>query len=147
MLKGLEWAKTNASNTPGRTVGYSQHSAKGRFCLENEDLFDLRRLSIFQKEAPPHCQERTESSPFPIWILVDYVHDDARSEILWYQRHVTSVQITLHYRRSILSMKPNQTHHTWDQRLILARDTHSSQCTLFVLFGLEMTLLVTKVVL
>jgi hypothetical protein len=102
-------AKTNAPNTPGMKEGCSQHSAKGRYCLENEDLFDLRRLSIFLEG--------------------------------------TSVQNTLHKKAiySLYETKPNTPHVVIKDSF--ERETHTLVNALFVLFGLEMTLLVTKVVL
>ena len=79
-------SRTNTSNTPGRIVGYSQHSAKGHFCLGLFREWRFPRLETpfyFSEGSPPHCQEDRRGSRgvhFRLGIWWINVHDDARRE-------------------------------------------------------------------
>ena len=117
---------------------------------------------LFFRRQPPIVKREIDRVHFLLGYWWINVHDDARreprplwTEILWHHRlfrlfsiafgNVTSVQITLHYRRFILSMKPNQTQHTWWSKTHLReRDTHTLVNALFVLFDQVMTLLVPR---
>ena len=85
LFTGLEWAKTNASNTPGMKEGCSQHSAKGRFCLW---AFVLRmkilsRLEsfLFSEGSPLSLSRESKLIEFiPAWDIGEFVHDDGEAK-------------------------------------------------------------------